>query len=116
MLLRHQLRDLLVEILLEADVAAGENADGVVAFDDRKPRNLVTPHELERVVERLAGSNGHRVDDHTRLCALHFGDFERLKLGAHVLVEDADAAFASHGHRGAPLGHGVHRARHEGDS
>jgi len=107
---------LLIEVLLEADVAARENTDRSVALDYRQPRNLMTPHQLECIVQRLPRPYRHGVHDHARLCALDLGDLERLELRAHVLVQNADAAFASHRHRGPPLGHRVHRARHEGDA
>ena len=115
-LLRHELRDLLIEVLLEAHVAARENADGPIALDDRETRDLVTAHELERVVERLPGTDGHRVDDHPGFRALDLGDLEGLMRRAHVLVEDPDAALARHGDRRPPLGDGVHRARNERNS
>ena len=112
-LLRHQLRNLLIQVLLESNVAAGENADRLGALDDRQPRNLVTPHQLERVMKRFAGAHGHRVDNHPRLGPLHLRDLERLQLWAHVLVQNSNAAFTRHGDRGAPFGHRVHCARCE---
>ena len=115
-LLCHQLRDLLVQVLLEANVAAGEDADGLVALNHRQPRDVVPPHQLEGIVERLPGAHGDGVDDHARLCPLHLGHLERLKLRAHILVQNADPALSGHRHSRAPFGHRVHRARHERDS
>ncbi len=47
-LLRHQRADRLVEVLLEADVARREDADGLLALDDRHAADVVLAHHLER--------------------------------------------------------------------
>ena len=112
-LLRHELRDLLIEILLKSHVTTRQNAHRPVSLDHRQTRDLVPAHQLEGVVERHPRPYRDRVDDHTGLGALHLRDLERLMSRAHVLVQDADAAFTRHRYGGAPLGNCVHRTRDE---
>ena len=44
-LFRHQRAHRLIEVLLEADVARGEDADRVVALDDRHAADVVLAHD-----------------------------------------------------------------------
>ncbi len=52
-LLRHQRAHRLVEVLLEADVARRQDADGPLALDDGNAADVVLAHHLERGAERL---------------------------------------------------------------
>ena len=46
---------------------------------------------------------------------LDLADFRGLLLDAHVLVDDADAAFLGHGDGQAGFGHGIHRGGYQRD-
>ena len=100
-LLRHQRAHGLVEVLLEADVARREDADGPVALGDRDAADVVLAHDLERRAERLRRSRRDRSEDHPALGALHALDLARLGFDGQVLVQDADAALARHRDRRA---------------
>ncbi len=115
-LLGHQLADRLVEVLLEAQVAVGEDADQVaVVVGDRHARDLVARHDLERLADALLGPHGDRVDDHAGLAALHLVDLVACASMRQVLVDDADAALLRQGDGQAGLGDGVHRRRDDRD-
>ena len=100
-LLRHQRADGLVEVLLEADVARGEDADRALALDDGDAADVVLAHDLERRAQRLRRPGRDRAEDHPALGALDALDLARLRLDGQVLVEDADAALARHRDGGA---------------
>ena len=78
---RHQRADRLIEVLLEADVARGEDADGRVALDDRHAGDVVLAHDGERLAQRLRRADRDRVEDDAALGALHAIDLARLILG-----------------------------------
>ena len=63
----------------------------------------------------MSGRNGDRILDHAALEALDLGYLRGLRLGGHVLVNDADAAFLRQSNRQARFGHGIHRGRHQRD-
>ena len=109
-LLGHDVADRIVELLLEAHVAAGDDADQVaVAVDDRHAGNVARAGELEHFADRRFGTDGERLADHAGFELLDPGDFGRLAFERHVLVDDADAAELRHGDRQARFGHRIHR-------
>jgi hypothetical protein len=113
---RHECRDGLVDIVLEAEVAVREDADehpSVVR--DRDAGDLVTRHQLEGRPHRRVGRQRHRLDDHPRLRPLHLVDLGDLRLDREVAMENADPALARERDRQPRLGHGVHRGRHDRD-
>ena len=108
-LLGHQLADRLVEVLLEAQVAVGEDADQVtLRVGHRHARDLVAGHHLERLADALVGAHGDGIDDHPRLAALHPVHLLGLHVDRHVLVDDADPPLLGEGDGQARLGHRVH--------
>jgi hypothetical protein len=54
--LRHQRGDRLIEVLLEADVARREDADGRVVLDHGHAADVVLAHHAERLAQRLLGA------------------------------------------------------------
>jgi hypothetical protein len=112
----HQRGDRLRDVVLEAQVAVGQDADEhIVRVDDRHTADVVSTHQIERVRHKRVGRQRHRLDDHSRLAALdlvHLGD---LILDREVAVNDPDAAFARERDRQARLRDGVHRRRDERD-
>ncbi len=108
-LLGHQLVDRLVEVLLEAEVAVGEDADQMpLGVGHRHARDLVAGHHLERLADALVGPHGDGIDDHPRLTALDPVHLFGLDLHRHVLVDDADPPLLGQGDGQARLGDGVH--------
>ena len=107
-LLGHHVADGNVGAGLKAQVAVGEDADQPLALRDRHAGDLVAAHHLERVGDHLVGADGHRIDDHAALRALHLVDFAGLVGDGQIAMHDADAALLRHGDGHARLGHGVH--------
>jgi hypothetical protein len=112
---RHQRADGLIEVLFEANIARGEDADRRGAFDHRHAGDLVSVHDAERFAQRLRRANRDRVDDDAALGALDAIDFVSLILDGKILVNDAHSTLASHGDGGTRLGHGVHRGADDRD-
>ena len=109
-LARHQVRDRLLEVALEAQVAIRQDPHeptGLVR--DRDAGDVVCPHQLERVGHPIPRAERHGLDDHARLRALDLIDLRDLILDRQVAVDDPDAAFARERNRHARLGHRVHR-------
>ena len=102
-------------VALEADVAVGDHADQAGAVDHRDAADVVAAHQLQRVLDGLAGGDGDRLHDHPALELLDPGDLERLLLGRHVLVHHPDAAGLGHGDGRAGLGDRVHGCGQQGD-
>ncbi len=106
----HQLRDGLLRVFGESNVAIGDDADEpAVLLGHRNAGNAVLRHQLEHVGERLVGGHRDRVDDHAALEALDRPHRRRLLLDVEIAVEDADAAELRHRDRHLGLGHRIHR-------
>ena len=112
----HQLRDELRVVVLEAEVAVGEDpGEAAAPVHDRHARDPVALHQLERGRDGRVGRQRDRVDDHARLRALDLVDLGDLRVDRQVAVEDADPALARERDRHPRLGDGVHRRRDERD-
>jgi hypothetical protein len=113
-LLGHQVVDPLVEVLLEAEVAVGEDADELpVRGGDGHARDLVGRHDPEGLADALVRPHGDRIHDHAGLAALHLVHLFRLHLDGQVLVDDAHAALLGEGDGEARLGDGIHGRRED---
>ena len=110
-LLGHDVMDRIVELGLEAHVAAGDDADQPTAIDDRHAGDVARPRELEHFTDGGVGADRERFFDDPGLELLHLRDLCRLLFQGQVLVDDADAAELRHRNGEAGLGHGVHRRR-----
>src|SRR5690606_577072 len=112
---RHDRRHGITGIGCEAQVAAGDATDHLLAGHHRKAGEA----QLARLAQQLAdlglGRHGHRVMDDGRLVPLDLAHLGSLLLDAHVLVDDANAAFLRHGDGQAGFGDGVHGCGNQGD-
>ncbi len=106
--LGHGLRYGPVHIAFEPQIAVGENSHQFAVHGDRDPGYPVVHHELHGIADFLLGAHGDGVDDHPALGLLDFVDLHRLRMGAHVLVNDPDPAFPRHGNGCSGLGDSVH--------
>ena len=115
--LGHDVFDLPGQVVLEPDVAVGDDAeqDAVVA-GDRHAGDPVMRAEPLHVRERRVRAAGDRVGDHPGLRPLDQVDLLRLLLDGQVPVQHPDPAVAGHRDRHPRLGHGVHRARDKRDA
>jgi hypothetical protein len=106
-----------VEVGLEAQVAAGDDADQIAACRRPPARRRCRARGSARCTSRMVvGRNGDRIDDTPLSNFLTIRTFAGLLLDRHVLVDDADAALLGHRDRQARLGDGVHRGRDERDA
>ena len=110
---RHDLAYRRVEARLEAQVAAGHDADQLAAIDDRHAGDALRAGQREHVADACVRRGRNGIADNAALELLDRANLQRLFGRAHVLVDDPDAAFLGHGNREARLGHGVHRRRQQ---
>ena len=113
--LRHHVVDGLIVVGFEAEVAVGEDADELAVFGDGHAADLVALHERDRLAHAVVGREEERVGDDAVLAALDLVDLARLFLDGHVLMNDADAAFAGDRDGEFALRDGIHRRTHQRD-
>ena len=110
----HDVADRIVELLLEAHVAAGHQAHQLAAVHHRHAGNVAGAGELDHLADGGVRAHGEGLADDAGLEVLHLRHVRRLLLQAHVLVDDADAAQLGHGDGQAGFGDRVHGRRHDG--
>ena len=113
--LGHDGADLDIEILEELQIAPGEDADELLALDDRDARDVLLAHQFLGPADGLLGREGDRVEDDAVLGPLDLGDLPPLGLDGEVLVDDADAAFLGQGDGQGGLGDRIHGRRDDRD-
>ena len=112
--LRHHIRDRLAELLLELEVAIGDDPDQpAAAVDNRHARDPEAAHQGFGFAEWSVGAQGDRIEDHPALAALDPVHLGGLPVDGHVLVDDPDAARPGHGDRHLGFGDGIHRSSHK---
>ena len=104
-----------VQVLDKPHVAVGQDADQLALLGDRDARDVIARHQFFRLAQQRTGRQRDRVDNHARFRALDLVDLFGLVHGAHVAVDDPDAALSGQRDRQAGLGHGVHGRREDGD-
>src|SRR6185312_8161079 len=110
-LARHDVAHRVFGFRLEAQIAAGDDADQTIAIDNRHAGNIVRAHDLHHLADRGFRPDRDRIADHASLELLHEAHFGGLLLDRHVLVDDADAAGLRHGDGEPCFGNRVHRGR-----
>ncbi len=110
----HEGGDGLRRVVLEAQVAVGEDADEDLAVvGDRHAADVEMRHQREGVRDEGVRAERHGLDDHSGLAPLDLVDLGDLRVDRQVALDDADASRAGERDREARLGHGVHRRRHD---
>ena len=108
-LLRHHLVDGLPQLLLETEIAVGDDTDELVlAVHHGNAADVVFRHDAHRVAHRLVGGDDDGRVDHAVLGPFHRGHLTSLVGNRHVLVNHADTAFAGDGNGHVGLRHRVH--------
>ncbi|MNF57888.1 hypothetical protein D3C84_394290 [compost metagenome] len=105
---RHHFAHLGAHVGLETHVTRGDDADQITVVQHRHAGDVVLPGQVEQIAHRGIGLDGDRVLDHAGLVTLDLAHLGSLLLDGHILVDDANAAFLSHGNRQTGLGDGVH--------
>src|SRR5690606_16711531 len=105
----HALIDPQTQVILEPEVAISKYTDqSAFRFHDGYAADAVLAHQPLRVGQGGTAGQRYGVHDHAGFGALDLADHLRLFGHAHLLVDHADAALASHGHGHLRLGHRVH--------
>ena len=94
----HDARYGLRQIVLETQVAVGQNADQFTHFIayHRNAPDFELAHDLEGIGEGCGFEQGDGVDNHAALRPFDLADLVGLFFHAHVFVDNADAAFLRH--------------------
>ncbi|MCY1410937.1 hypothetical protein D9M71_263160 [compost metagenome] len=112
---RHDRCHGVADVRLHTQVAAGDDADQLTLGYHREAGEAVFAGDLQQLDDLGRRSHGDRVADDGGLVLLDLAHLGSLLLDAHVLVDDADAAFLGHGDGQAGFGHGIHRGGHQRD-
>ena len=107
--LGHDRADQLRVILLETQIAIGEDASQARTARNRKTGDAVLGHDLKSLTKSDIRRNGNRVDNHAAFGALYAIDFFGLMIDFHVAMDDPDAALAGDGDGQMGLGDSIHR-------
>ena len=113
--LGHDRADRDVVVLEELQVAAGQDADQLLALDDGDAGDVLLLHELRARLTGSVGRERDRVEDHAVLGPFDLGDLPPLGLDGEVLVDDADAAFLGQGNGQGGLRDRIHGRRDDRD-
>jgi hypothetical protein len=109
----HDVGNRPVHVVLEPEVAVGQNADEppflAAVLGDRHTGDPVLLHQLEGFEDPVGRGERDRIDDHSALGPLHPIDFRRLFFDREVLMDDAHPALLRHRDGQPRLGDGVHR-------
>ena len=112
--LGHHFVDLYVEVVHEAEVTVGDDADElVVVVNDRHTGDLVLAHELVSFVNVVVRVEEERIGNNAVFASLYSFNLVALHFDGHVLVDNACAAFTCHRNRESRFGNGVHCRTHE---
>ena len=105
-----------VDVLLEAEVTVGDDADQMTLIvNNRNAADVIFRHQFKGCTDAAAALNGDGVVNHTILGTLHDSHLSGLLLDAHVLVNHTDASLAGNGNRHRGFCDCIHRSCHEGN-
>ena len=105
---RHDVADRLIKMDLKAQIAVGDDANHLFAFEYRKTGNPVLARKLGHFLHGHLRRDGDRVFQNPRLKAFDLGDFRRLLLRAQVFMHDPDTALLCQGDGQTSFRHGIH--------
>ena len=109
----HELAHQTRRVFHKTQVAVGQNTHEFFALGHRHTADPILCHECESITDGFVRPHGDRVGDHARLAAFHPQHMLGLDLGREILVDDTNAALASHRHGHGRLGHRVHGCREQ---
>ena len=112
---RHDLFHRFVKPGLEAQIAARNDPDDLLAIDNRDPRKAPRAGQREHLADGHVRGYRDRIADHAALEFLHLRDLRRLFGQIHVLVDDADPAGLRERNRESRFGDRIHGRGDERD-
>ena len=109
----HDFADFAAVIRFKAKVAVGQDADKFAVAGNRHAADAIARHQVFRVLNQVIGREEEGVGDNAVLRALHLINLRCLFCNGHVLVDDAQTAFARHCNGHAGIRYRVHCGRHQ---
>ena len=109
----HHLGNLTIQVLLEAQVTIGNNTNEATIGSNYygNATNMIFRHQGKDIAHGSVRRSTNGSVYHTVFGTLHLADLMRLSLNAHVLMDNANTAFTSHGNSHLGLGHCIHSSR-----
>ena len=107
---RHNRANGQIQARFKTQIAVGNNADYLAVFHHRQARHLAFAllALCQQFADQFIGRHGNRVFHHAAFVAFHLANRQRLLLGRHVFMNDADAAFLRHRNRQTRFGNRIH--------
>ena len=96
------------QTVFKAHVTGSHDADQVAILQDRNAGDVVLTGQFEQFTDGCIRLDRDGLFNHTGFEALDLADFVSLLLDGHVLVDDTDTAFLSHGDCQTGFSYGVH--------
>ena len=96
------------QTVFKAHVTGSHDADQVAILQDRNAGDVVLAGQFEQFTDGGIRFDRDGLFDHTGFETLDLADFVSLLLDGHVLVDDTDTAFLSHGDCQTGFSYGVH--------
>ena len=107
-ILRHHVRNRLIEIGFKAEVAVGQDADQLSVFGNRHAGDTIAAHQLLRVAHLMLGRKIERIGDNAVFASLDLVHHRRLRFNGHILMNNAQSAFTCNGNRHLVIRDRVH--------
>ena len=95
----------------KTEVTVCDDAENLLSVNNRNAANLMLCAHGDNVANEHIGSHRNGVTDDTGFVALDASDFVSLCIWAHILMNDADAAFLGHGDSKCGFGNRIHSSR-----
>jgi len=105
---RHHITDGSFQTVFKAHVTGRHDADQVAIVQYRNAGDVVLAGQFKQFTYRGISLDGDRLFNHACFETLDLANFMSLLLDGHVLVDDADTAFLSHGNCQTGFSYGVH--------
>ena len=110
----HDFADRRRRVVLEAQVAVGDDSDQVLpGIDHGDAAYMVLRHETECVAHGGVDVDRDWIVDHAVFRPLYLPDVFHLCLDGHILVYNADATLAGDGDCQVCVGHSIHCSRND---
>ena len=111
----HNVTDWAGKVRLKAHIPVGNDAYQLSFFRNGNAGNMVFIHQLIRISQGIVRSQVNRIHNDAVFGTLDQLHFPGLFVDAHILMDDADTAFTSHGNGHFRFRYRIHTGTHNGD-
>ena len=108
----HDVTDAAAHVFFKTHITVGDDADEFAVDRDRNAGDAVFAHQFIGVSQEIIGMKEDRVDDDAVFRPFYLVDFSCLCSNGHVLMNNADAAFAGNGNSHRSFCNGIHTRAH----